>query len=261
MKLLALFSLMAAAHKACGRRQTKPNSTKPGGAARADGSVTILSCPGLRAVASRVFLFSFMHGGDPVMTHHFLQHYFQRVGVWPTQSTFVVQHPGNHSLLVETLGELSRAGVRTSNVVVRIERYTDDAKLNATNKFIDTLSPGSLVINADGDELFTYPCSHLHCMQGGSCCGNFQDRWAANLRVAEMRRAPALEEQFPIACNLRGAAGGFKTTKHTLLDPYWHGFEQREPIHFLTSHELGWGHVGARPHNASKFRRCRTHTI
>ena len=59
------------------------------------------------------------------MTHHFLQHYFQRVGVWPTHSTFVVQHPGNHSLLVETLGELSRAGVRTSNVVVRIERFAD----------------------------------------------------------------------------------------------------------------------------------------
>ena len=39
------------------------------------------SCPRLRVVAPRVFLFSFVYGGDPVMMHHFCHHYFERVGV------------------------------------------------------------------------------------------------------------------------------------------------------------------------------------
>ena len=69
------------------------------------------SCPRLRVVAPRVFLFSFVYGGDPVMMHHFCHHYFERVGVLRTQARFVLQAPRNATLLNQTLAELDAAGV------------------------------------------------------------------------------------------------------------------------------------------------------
>lgn len=200
------------------------------------------SCPRLRVVAPRVFLFSFVYGGDPVMMHHFCHHYFERVGVLRTQARFVLQAPRNATLLNQTLAELDAAGVPAQNISIRRERYSDVAKLLATNALIDQLSPGSLLINADGDELFWYPCKYENCMLGGSCCATFRDRLAATGRVASLKYAPSIEEQFPLECNLRAHLRGMRTQKHTLLDPYWAGFAAR-PVHFLTSHQLGWGDI------------------
>lgn len=200
------------------------------------------SCPRLRVVAPRVFLFSFVYGGDPVMMHHFCHHYFERVGVLRTQARFILQSPRNATLLNQTLAELDAAGVPAQNISIRRERYSDVAKLLATNALIDQLSPGSLLINADGDELFWYPCNYENCMLGGSCCATFRDRLAATGRVASLKYAPSIEEQFPLECNLRAHLRGMRTQKHTLLDPYWAGFAAR-PVHFLTSHQLGWGDI------------------
>ena len=200
------------------------------------------SCPRLRVVAPRVFLFSFVYGGDPVMMHHFCHHYFERVGVLRTQARFILQAPRNATLLNQTLAELDAAGVPAQNISIRRERFSDVAKLLATNALIDQLSPGSLLINADGDELFWYPCKYENCMLGGSCCATFRDRLAATGRVASLKYAPSIEEQFPLECNLRAHLPGMRTQKHTLLDPYWAGFAVR-PVHFLTPHQLGWGDI------------------
>jgi hypothetical protein len=85
------------------------------------------SCPRLRVVAPRVFLFSFVYGGDPVMMHHFCHHYFERVGVLRTQARFVLQAPRNATLLNQTLAELDAAGVPAQNISIRRERDCDVA--------------------------------------------------------------------------------------------------------------------------------------
>lgn len=187
------------------------------------------------------------------MMYHFCHHYFERVGVLRTQARFILQAPHNETLLNLTLAELHTAEVPSGNISIRRERYSDVAKLVATNEFINLLSPGSLLINADGDELFWYPCNYEKCMSKGSCCSTFRDRLAATGRVAELKYAPSIEEQFPLKCNVRRHISGMRTQKHTLLDPYWRGFATR-PVHFLTSHQLGWGDtVGIRGGNHTYY--------
>ena len=171
------------------------------------------------------------------MMHHFLDHYLHHIGVWPTHTRFVLQQPQNVSLLNRTLEALASAGVPEHNVTVHHGRYSDRIKLDATNAFIDRLSPGSLLINADGDELFSYPCHYEVCLHHyGSCCATFRDRMATSGRVMDLQYSPSIYEQFPLECSIRQKLGGFTLDKHILLDPYHRGFGAQ----FLTSHRVGW---------------------
>ena len=220
------------------------------------------SCPRLQPIAHKVFLFSFVYGGDPVMMHHFANHYFTLLGVRPNQSQFIIQMPANRMLLNATLNALREAKVPRMNILLRHSRYDDVSKLLATNEFIEKLSPGSLLINADGDELFQYPCRYEQCMQYGSCCASFRDRMALSGKVEELKLSPSIEEQFPLECNVRGKLHGFRLSKHTLLDPYWEGFELK-PIQFISSHQLGWGSPIGSPgknHTTLGLGYCEKHT-
>ena len=219
------------------------------------------ACQGLRGLVDRIHLVSYAHAGDPLMMQHFVRHYIHKLGVLPSQMRIFLQMPqeiGNASaLILETRLVLLRAGVLPNNVKVSLSKFTDIKKLTAINAFIDSLPRGSLLINADGDELFDYPCHIAHYLPNtthkASLCTQMLDRMASSGRVEALQREPEIDIQFPLECNVRQRIHGFRSTKHVLLDPYGYAGGSRSdalPLHFVNSHDLGWGTL---PKNVTKY--------
>ena len=129
----------------------------------------------LAFLSRRLFLFSMIYGGDPVLTDHWISHYV-RLGVPPSHVRVWIDAEGIDGAQ-ETLGVLRRAGVpRKSTTLLAANWSTEQTvrgdvlnhrgKLGMVNDALEMLPSDAAIIVPDSDEFFSFPCDMEERMQG-----------------------------------------------------------------------------------------------
>ena len=239
--------------------------------------VTAQSCSSpLAFLSTRLYLLAMFYGGDPMLAAHWIQHY-RRVGVLPTNVRLWVDNDGVKNVST-TIRNFVSAGVPPGNVTLLAANWSTDSKvrgdklnhrgkLGMVNGVIESLPNDAVVIVADSDEFFSFPCDMEDKMTGSGVkvkadnkswpttlfCGNFQERIAATGRIEPLLASPTIAEQFPYPCSVRrmlGRPGEGMTNTHKVVlferqvraltlqhktDKHCCGFRKMQNSHKVTS--------------------------
>ena len=165
----------------------------------------------LWAVSDRLHPWTLMTARSHAMLAHFLQHYAS-LGVRLASNAHVVVHEdfASAATLHAVRRELSAAGVQDVSWKPSVNTSVlEGVKLEQLNAFVrNSLTNASLLIFADVDEFFNFPCdvlARLAASRRQAACSFMQDRLHADRRsLPRVRPGVSLAMQFPLCVKLRG---------------------------------------------------------
>ena len=165
----------------------------------------------LWAVSDRLHLWTLMTARSHAMLAHFLQHY-AALGVRLGSNAHVVVHEdfASAATLHAVRRELTAAGVQDVSWQPSVNSSAlEGLKLERLNEFMRTsLSNASLLIFADVDEFFNFPCdvlARLATSRRQAACSFMQDRLHADQRsLPRVQPDVPMAMQFPLCARLRG---------------------------------------------------------
>jgi hypothetical protein len=184
-------------------------------------------CGGLWPAAHRLHLWSLITVRSHALLPHFLDHY-ARHGVRLRSNAHIILHedfaPGAATAMAAAQLALAAHGVEDVQVIRSSDsRRLEVSKIEKLNSAITRLPQDALLIYADGDEFFTYPCNALARLtaaaqrsrspprNGVAICCFMQDRLASDYKRGALplvsSTASPLEQQFPLCARLRGLWG------------------------------------------------------
>ena len=111
----------------------------------------------LSFLGEALHLVTYFSGSQTLMASHFLRHYIDVIRVHPSRMRFFVDRGGSVEQTERTLEVVRAAGVPRASVSVISANYTERVRLHHVNEHMSGLPKGSYLINADIDELFSYP--------------------------------------------------------------------------------------------------------
>ena len=165
----------------------------------------------LWAVSDRLHLWTLTTARSHAMLAHFLQHYAS-LGVRLASNAHVVVHEdfASAATLHAARRELSAAGVQDVSWQPSVNSSAlEGLKLERLNDFVRTsLTSASLLIFADVDEFFNFPCdvlARLATSRRQAACSFMQDRLHADRRsLPRVQPGVPMARQFPLCARLRG---------------------------------------------------------
>lgn len=224
----------------------------------------ICSSGPLHSIAKRVHLWSMLAPlARPGMLPHWLAHY-RAQGVRGRNMHLVLDVESKHELddqLNETRATVSRFGIADVQVVHSVADSNGDyelVKLRTLNAMILTLPKDALLIYADGDEFFEFPCNAVRQLMSSpshhAICGRMMERlpaWGTPAPSLEVSSAPdpsEISRLFPICSRIRRNVQHAAAAKLMLVRVHAAG----APVRFTTAHiatagKLTFGsHLGPR---------------
>jgi len=141
------------------------------------------------------------------MLAHWLDYYFDVIGVWPNHTSVILHEDFAPSAsVVAAVAVLSAVGVTGTLVPGAPANVLEGIKLKRLNVHLSMLPENAWLIFADVDEFFVYPCDVLARIgKRDAACGFMTDRIAVDARsLPPVRAAPALAEQYPRCVKIRG---------------------------------------------------------
>ena len=164
----------------------------------------------LWAVSDRLHLWTLMTARSHAMLAHFLQHY-SALGVRASNAHVVVHEDfASATTLHVVRRELSSAGVQDVSWQSSVNSSAlEGLKLERLNDFIRTsLTDKSLLIFADVDEFFNFPCdvlARLAASRRQAACSFMQDRLHVDQRsLPRVQPGVPMARQFPLCAKMRG---------------------------------------------------------
>ena len=165
----------------------------------------------LWAVSDRLHLWTLMTARSHAMLAHFLQHYAS-LGVRMGSNAHVLVHEdfASAATLHAVRRELSAAGVQDVSWQSSVNSSAlEGLKLERLNDFVRTsLTNASLLIFADVDEFFNFPCdvlARLATSRRQAACSFMQDRLHEDRRsLPRVQPGVPVARQFPLCARLRG---------------------------------------------------------
>ena len=165
----------------------------------------------LWAVSDQLHLWTLTTARSHAMLAHFLQHYAS-LGVRLASNAHVVVHEdfASAATLHAARRELSAAGVQDVSWQPSVNSSAlEGLKLERLNDFVRTsLTNASLLIFADVDEFFNFPCdvlARLATSRRQAACSFMQDRLHADRRsLPRVQPGVPMARQFPLCARLRG---------------------------------------------------------
>ena len=187
----------------------------------------------------RVHLWAMVSVSQHELLRHWLAHY-ARLGIdLRRRATLVLQQPRGAEAAAAadaTRAVLAEHGVANVSVV---GTYTTVLKKQLVNAHLAELPARALLVYADVDEFFEYPCDVVRTLTARDApvratCATMVDRLGAGATLAALQPSPAIEEQFSLCAEIRGGVVSTEAclVKITLVAARIGG----APVQFASSH-------------------------
>lgn len=174
------------------------------------------TCDQIRPLSERLHLFSLLTTSSHILLVHWLRHY-EDIGVRLASNTAIVLDRHDQASDAAALATLRSFAVGNVSLLPIGQHMTPDVKLEHVNSYLAGLPETALLIVADVDEFFTYPCDAAPMMQQGqtaALCATMMDRITNEFLPAPVLPSRSLSNQFPVCVPWRQSQWGHGTSSH-----------------------------------------------